>query len=152
MAFVFKPAIYKGGSLTTFPHPVMDLTISSSWKFDEHTVPLKSGVLSYGHSRVGDQIVISGQMGTQDGTPKISEEDMFGVLSNLRTVLNVASRSDLFEFFIYHDTGTSTYRKFKSCWCVSFDWSMGDKDRVMWPWGCVLKYEDTTLYSTAPGA
>lgn len=150
MAFVWRPSIYKNSTWTILPRPIVKFSFPTTWKFDKQEVPLKDGCITYGHAIASDQIVIQGFIGHQDGTTKISEEEMFTVLESLRTTLNVGSRSDLYELFIYYDVGSATYRKLKNVYTVSFDVDLGDSDRIIWPYAIVMEAEDRTIYSTGP--
>lgn len=150
MAFIWRPSIYKNSAWTILPRPIIKFSFPTTWKFDKQTVPLKDGCITYGHAIDSDQIVIQGFIGNVDGTHKISEEEMFGVLESLRTALDVGSRSDLYELFIYYDEDEDTYRKLKNVVTVGFDVDMGDADRVIWPYSIVMEAEDRVIYTTGP--
>lgn len=152
MAFVWKPSVYKSSTLTLLPRPVDKLDMSCRWLMDEQKVPLLDGVETYGHSEDGLVFSIQGVIAIDSGTPTITEESMWGVLANLKTVLDVSNGTGKYEFFIYHDTGSATYRKFKECVTLQFDVSIGDQDRTEWPYSIVIRAEDPVIHTTAPGA
>lgn len=149
MTWVFKPSIYVA-SLTEFPKPVTSLVLNDRWDMDIHKVPLNAGQFTEGRTKNGVSINISGFVGKQAGTTKLTEEAMFGVLESLRTTLDTVTSK--FEFFVYHDTGTSTYRKFKDVVCQSFSCGLGDETRVPFSYSAELLAEDPVIYTTAPGA
>ena len=124
MAFTFKPALYKNSALYELPQPVLAVRIQDAWDFEQFKVPLSAGDFLTGHSQQGVVISIEGQIGEKTGAPKALEQAMFAELEALRTALDITSDSDKFEFFLYHDSSSSTYRKFKSCSTVRFDYDL----------------------------
>lgn len=150
MAFVFKPAIYKGSTLYELPRPVTRLRISDRWDFAAYKVPLRDGDRLTGHSREGVEIVLEGQVGSQAGSLKLSEQAMFTEMLMLRQTLDVSEDDDKFEFFLYHDAGTATYRKFKGCSTLAFEWDLSSP--ALFAYSLTLHAEDATLYTTGPGA
>ena len=111
MAFTFKPAIYKNSVLYELPQPVLAVRVQDAWDFEQFKVPLAEGDFLTGHSQQGVGISVEGQIGEQSGSPKALEQAMFAEIETLRTALDITSDSDKFEFFLYHDTSSSTYRK-----------------------------------------
>lgn len=149
MTFTFKPALYTGSTFYELPRPVTTLRIQDSWDFEQFKVPLADGDTLVGHSRQGIDISIAGQLGTQAGGLKISEADMFQELEELRNYLDVTSGGDQYEFFLYHDTTTATYRKLKSCSTIRFEYDLSNK--AIFTYSAALHAEDPTIYTTAPG-
>jgi len=150
MAFFFKPAIYKNSVLVQLPLPVVSVRVQEAWDFEMLKVPLADGDFVTGHSQQGVSISIDGQIRAQAGAPKASEEAMFAVIENMRSTLDVSAAGDKYSFFLYHDVATSTYRKFKSCSTVKFDYDVSDKN--LFPYSIVIHAEDPVLYTTAPGS
>jgi len=148
MAFTFKPAVLKDSVLYEFPRPVLTVRIQDAWDFEQLKVPLADGDTIVGHSQQGVDISIEGQIGTQAGTLKASEADMFAEIENLRDALNVASPTEKYDFFLYHDDATSTYRRFSSCTTVRFEYDLSNKN--LFSYSAVIHADDPTLYSTAP--
>ncbi|MBT4865283.1 MAG: hypothetical protein HON53_09210 [Planctomycetaceae bacterium] len=150
MAFTFKPAVYDGTTFYELPRPIMAIRVQDAWDFEQFKVPLANGDSVVGHSRQGIDIRIEGQVGTQAGGLKISEADMFGELEQLRSQLDVTSSEDEYEFFLYHDTATATYRKLKSCSTIRFDYDLSNK--ALFTYSVAIHAEDPTIYTTSPGA
>ena len=150
MAFTFKPAIYKNSVLYELPQPVLAVRVQDAWDFEQFKVPLADGDFLTGHSQQGVGISVEGQIGEQSGSPKALEQAMFAEIETLRTALDITSDSDKFEFFLYHDTSSSTYRKFKSCSTVRFDYDLSDKN--LFAYSIVIHAEDPVIYTTEPGS
>ena len=150
MAFTFKPAIYDGVSLYELPRPILAVRIHDAWNFEQLKVPLADGDTLTGHSFQGTEISLDGQLGTQAGTLKASESDMFQEMETLRGVLDVSADAEKYEFFLYHEAASATYRKFKSCSTVRFNWDLSNK--TLFTYALLIHAEDPVIYTTAPGA
>jgi hypothetical protein len=149
MAFTFKPAVYDGSTLYELPRPIVSIRVQDAWDFEQFKVPLAAGDTVVGHSRQGVDIAVEGQIGTQGGGLKITEADMFQEIETLRSRLDVTSSGDEYEFFLYHDTATATYRKFKSCSTIRFDYDLSNKN--LFTFSAAIHAEDPVIYTTAPG-
>lgn len=149
MAFTFKPAVYDGVSLYELPRPVSSLRIQDAWDFEQFKVPLADGDALVGHSRDGVDILVEGQIGSQAGGLKTTEEEMFDEIGTLRARLDVTSGGDEYEFFVYHDTASKSYRKFKRCSTIRFESDISNKN--LFTFSIALHAEDPTIYSTGPG-
>ena len=150
MAFVFKPAVYKSSVLYELPRPVPVLRVRDGWDASRFKVPLADGDALVGHSRQGVDITLEGQIGSQSGALKLSEGDMLEGLEALRSALDVSSASEKFEFFLYHDAASGTYRKFKSCSAVQFEMDLSNQS--LFTYSLVVHAENPVLYATAPGS
>jgi hypothetical protein len=150
MAFTFKPAIYDGSTLYELPRPITSLRLQDAWDFEQFKVPLAHGDAVVGHSRQGIDVALAGQVGTQAGGLKLSEADMFQALEELRARLDVASPGEQYEFFLYHDPATATYRKLKACTTIRFDYDLSHKS--LFTYTAAIHAADPTIYTTAPGA
>ena len=150
MSFTFKPSIYKDASLYELPQPVLVVRIQDAWDFEQIKVPLAAGDVLTGHSQQGVGISVEGRIGSKTGTPRALEQAMFEGIEELRTALNVSATDDKYDFFLYHDESTSTYRHFKSCSTVRFDYDLSDKN--LFSYSIVIHAEDPVIYTTAPGA
>lgn len=149
MTFTFKPAIYKNSSLYELPRPVPVVRVRDAWEASRFKVPLGDGDTLVGHSRQGVDISVEGQIGSQSGTLKTSEGEMLQESETLRGTLDVTSGLEKFEFFLYHDVASATYRKFKSCSTVQFEIDLSDQN--LFTYSLVIHAEDPVLYTTAPG-
>lgn len=153
MAFVWKPAIWDGSALFQLPRPIEQLTVRNGWDVRESKVPLKDGGSSIGHSRNAVEIQVAGWHTIDEGTAKFTEETQFALYEELVGVLDVSSdASDRYEFFLYHDSGSATYRKYKNCWTRSFSSDFGDQARVQFPYSITIVADDPVIYTTAPGS
>jgi len=150
MAFVFQPGVYRNSSLYRLPRPVSTLRVTEGWDFQQFKVPLKAGDVHVGHSKDGLNILIEGQFGSQDGSLKLNEEEMFAALESLRTALDVTSDADKFEFFTYYDASSTTYRKYKACSAIRLEYDLSSPH--LFTYSASLHADDPTIYSTAPGA
>jgi hypothetical protein len=146
MAFVFKPAIWKNSTLYELPRPVLGLRIQDAWDFDELKVPLADGDVIAGRSQQGVDISVEGQVGTQGGTLKASESSMFQELESLRSALSADDPEDTYDFFIYHDASTATYRHFKSCTTSRFEYDLSNKH--LFSYSILIHAEDPVIYTT----
>lgn len=73
-------------------------------------------------------------------------------IESMRTKLLSADDAEKLEFFVYHDTATTTYRKFKKVRPVSLQPSVGDGAHIIFGYQLVLLAEDVAIYSTAAGS
>jgi hypothetical protein len=146
--FSFKPAIWREDALYELPRPIVALRIQDAWDFARFKVPLRDGDNLAGHSRAGVDISLEGQLASQSGDLKLTEADMFAALEALRAALHVESSDDLYQFFLYHDPATSTYRSFKSCTTVRFDYDLGDKR--LFTYSALIHAADPVIYTTPP--
>jgi hypothetical protein len=149
MTFTFKPAIYKNSVLYELPRPVPVVRMRDAWDAGRFKVPLADGDALVGHSRQGVEISIEGQIGSQSGTLKTSEGDILQAAELLRERLDVSSDAEKFELFLYHDTASGTYRKFKICSTVQFEIDLSNQN--LFTYSMVVHAEDPVLYTTAPG-
>lgn len=149
MSFLFQPGLYRQSTLFFLPRPVTVLRVQEGWDFQQFKVPLKAGDVHVGHSRQGIDILIEGQCGSQDGTLKLTEEEMFVALESLRTSLDVTSDDDKFEFFAYYDSGSGTYRKYKACSAVRLEYDLSSPH--LFTYSATIHADDPTIYTTGPG-
>lgn len=151
MTFSWKPAIWKGGSLTLLPRPVTALRPHDTWDMRDSKVPLKDGSVTTGHSFNAVEIEIAGKMAIQSSVANLPEQEMFTHYESLRNLLNINDDSQKYEFFIYHDAGSGIYRKYKSCSCRDLALGFGDDDRVVFTYQATIIADDPVVYSTSPG-
>lgn len=147
MAFTFKPAIYRDAILYELPRPVVSVRVREAWDFEQFKVPLAEGDFVVGHSRNGVEIALEGQVGTQAGALKATEEAMFAELEQLRAMLSVGSPEESYAFFLYHDAASGTYRHFKRCTTVRFDYDLSDPHLFAYSVG--IHAEDPVIYTTS---
>ena len=147
MAFTFKPAIYRDAVLYELPRPVVSVRVRDVWDFEQFKVPLADGDFVVGHSRDGVEIALEGQIGTQAGALKATEETMFAALEELRSKLSVGSPDETYLLFLYHDVASGTYRHFKKCTTVRFDYDLSDPH--LFTYSVVIHAEDPVIYATA---
>jgi hypothetical protein len=149
MSFVWKPAVYDAGGLYRLPRPVTSLSWQDSWDFDALKVLLAEGDELAGLSRGGIEIRLEGQIGSHDGDLQLTEQAMFTTLETLRNRLNASSDGAKYEFFLYHDDVSATYRKFKSASTGQLECDLSDVH--LFTYSVAIHADDPTLYTTAPG-
>lgn len=148
--FHFKPATYRSGTLYELPRPITSLRLQEAWDFDQLKVLLIDGDLLAGHSRQGIDINLEGQIALQAGALRLTEQEMFEELENLRQALHVGATDNRYEFFLYHDQLTATYRKLKSCSTIRLETDLSNNH--LFTYTAQLHAEDPNIYTTAPGA
>jgi hypothetical protein len=144
----FKPAIWRDGVLYELPRPVRSVRVQDSWDFAQFKVPLADGDAVEGRSQNGVDIAIEGECGTQAGALLADEAAMFGELESLRTALGVATPEDEYELFLYHDAVAGTYRSFRKCSTVRFEYDLSE------PWlfnySLLVHAADPEVFAVAP--
>ena len=148
MAFMFKPAIFRGGVLYELPRPVVSVRIQDAWDFEQFKVPLLDGEHTVGHSRQGVDVAIDGQLGSHEGALTIGEQEMFEAIEALRTALDVGAAEERYSLYLYHDAGTGTYRRLAECSTVRFEYDLSDVR--LFTYAVVIHADDPVIYST-PG-
>lgn len=148
MAFVFRPAVWRGGMLHELPRPVPVLRIQETWDAEKFKVPLVDGDRLVGLSRNGVDIVVQGQVGSQAGSLKLTEEAMATAIEALRTALHVSADDDFFWLFVFYDAATSTYRHFRQCSTVKFEWDLSDGH--LFTYAATIHAQDPVLHTTGP--
>ncbi|QDT67070.1 hypothetical protein [Calycomorphotria hydatis] len=146
----FKPSIYIDSGLFELPRPITRLRLQSAWDYEQFKVPLLDGETIAGASQNGLDIVIEGQVGSHGGDLKTSELDMLATLNSLQNKLNSAAPDDKYEFVLYHDDSTSTYRKYKNCTTVRIESNLSDQS--LFTYSLVIRASDPELYQTSPGS
>ncbi len=145
-----QPKIYAGTTLYEFPRPVQALRMRDTWDFDRSKVPLKDGETLAGQSRKGVAIFLNGQIASQAGTSKQTEAAMFAEIESMRSHLNDNATNGKFELFLFHDSATPYYRKFKNCSTLRFDVDLSNRN--LFTYTMEIHSDDPTLYTTAEGA
>ncbi len=122
----FKPAIWRNSTLYELPRPVRSVRVQDSWDFAQFKVPLAAGDAVEGRSQNGVDIAIEGECGTRAGTLLAGEQAMLDELEALRGALGVTSPESTYELFLYHDASTGTYRSFRDCSTVRFEYDLSE--------------------------
>lgn len=148
-AGTLQPVLYQNAQLHQFPDPVTNVRIRGSWDFAKFKIPLKDGDTIAGRSQHGVEILIEGQVRSQAGETKLSQSEMLAELEALRTVLDASSSQGTYSLFLFHDTTTPFYRKFKSCSTVRFEFDI--TNNTLFSYSTFIHSEDPTIYTTAPG-
>lgn len=146
MAFTFRPAVCRDSVLYELPRPIVSLRVFDAWDCEQFKVPLLDGDATVGHSQLGVDIAIEGRVASQAGTLKTTEEAMFAELEALRGHLAVSSDNGKFLLFLYHDAASETYRHFKSCSALRFDYDLSDKN--LFSYSILVHADDPVLYDT----
>ena len=148
MAFVFKPSIWKNAGLFELPRPVTSLRVQDAWDYDDYKIPLADGDVLVGRSQRGVDVAVEGQVGTQGGALKPSEEAMFEALEALRSALAAGDPDDTYDFFLYYDAASNEYRHFKKCTTVRFDSDLSNPH--LFEYSLLIHAEDPVLYTSGP--
>ncbi len=122
--FLFRPSIVRPSSVYQLPRPVTSVRIQDSFDFAKLKAPRITGDMIVGHTSSGVDIAIEGQFGSHEGTPQLSEEQMFLTLESLRLAVHSENPEDRYRLFLYCDTETSTYRSFRECTTVRFEYDL----------------------------
>lgn len=146
--FDFKPSLWRDGALFELPRPVTSVRVQDSWDFARFKVPLGDGDSTAGASRNGVDIAIEGRLGSHAGQLKLDEASMFAALELLRSRLHVAADSPGYELFLYHDPATSTYRSFRRCHTVRFEYDLSDPH--LFTYAIVIHAADAAIYTAPP--
>ncbi len=149
MSFRFQPAIDDGLNVYELPRPIDTVRVQDAWDFEALKVPLADGETLVGHSRNGVEVSIEGRLGSQAGTLLADEQAMFAELETLRSRLHVNDSASKYDLFLYYDPASGTYRKFKGCTTVRFDWDISEKS--LFRYAVMIHTDDPTLYTTGPG-
>ncbi len=147
MAFVFRPAVARGGVILDLPRPVPTLRVQESWQSERFKVPLRDGDFVMGPSRNGVDITLQGQVASQGGALKLDEASMFAALEGLRTALHVGADGPKFQFILYEDEGTETFRHYRRCVTTRFEYDLSDEH--LFTYSAVIHAEDAALYDAA---
>lgn len=146
MSFLFRPAIIRGESLYELPRPLPQLKLVDTWDSERFKVPLRDGETRQGHSRNGVDITFSGMILSHDGTLQLDEQAMFETLESLRTALHVGGDTERYRLFLYYDEASETYRHFRDCSTIRFEYDLSDSARFRYE--LQIHAEDPTLYTT----
>ena len=149
MALTFNPAIYRDTLLYELPRPIDSLRVRDSWDFQTFKIPMADGNTIVGGSRKGVEIVVEGRIGSQAGTLKLTETDMYQEIKDLRNALDVPETTDTYSFFLYYDATVGLYRKFKSCLTIRFEFDLSDEK--LYSYSAVIYAADPRVYTGGPG-
>lgn len=175
MAFTFAPALWRSGSYTPpsgttrttsvngghlffLPQPITSCPIIDDFKGKVEEMAAKSGGNAMrGNRHAHKQISLTGLYGKHTAgtsSPTITELDMFSLHMDLLEFLDPDEPSTSHELFLYYDSGTSTYRKYKTCYKSSLRTDVGDSDYAnkIFQMNLQLVILDPVMYTTAPGA
>ena len=169
MSFIYRPAIHASGYGSTpktlsFPQSVIDCTASFSYQGQEHRIPLKTGGLDFGTTEGPVSITIAGETGHDpDGiityygsdteeNRRLWEAQMWNKLIAIRTLINAHTDDNPLELFFIYDTVGPQYIKFKSVVPRGFNFNLGDGVSTYFTYDAAFVANDTTIYTTAPGA
>ena len=146
--FLFNPAIWRNGVLYELPRPVVAVRIQDAWNFEKLKVPLSNGDIYTGHSQLGVDLSVEGKVGTASGTIQATEEKMFLTLESLRAALQVDPTHAPYDFFLYLDNSTKTYRSFRRCTTVRFEYDVSDPH--LFTYRIVIHAADPKIWSVGP--
>ena len=145
MGFLFRPVVEKGSLVYPLPGPVTRFRVQDAWDYSQFKVPLLDGDTLTGHSRNGVDISIEGQFGSQNGTIRLSEEEMFAEYEAMRAALDVTSDDEEYLFYLSHNLVANEFRKYQKCTTVRFDADLSNKH--LYTYSVVIHAADPVLYS-----
>jgi hypothetical protein len=146
--FSFRPSIVRPTSVFELPQPVTSVRVQDSFDFAKLKAPQVTGDLLVGHSSSGVDIAIEGQIGSHAGDLRLTEEQMFLTLETLRQAIHSTSPEDRYRLFLYFDPATATYRSFRDCATVRFEYDLSRKQ--LFTYTLVVHASRPTIETTAP--
>ena len=146
--FMFRPSIVRDSVVYELPRPVISLRIQDSFDYSKLKAPRIAGDILVGHTSSGVDIVIEGQIGSHEGTPQLSEEQMFLTLESLRQSVHSVTPEDRYRLFLYFDPETATYRSFRECATARFEYDLS-KPRLF-TYSLVVHASQPAIEQSAP--
>lgn len=146
MTFQFKPAVERSGTLYELPRPVSVLKLQESWDGERFKTLLVDGDTVVGSTRNGVEITLSGEIASQGDALTLTEADMFAAIEELRSQVHVGADDQKYRFYLYHDSGTSTYRFFESCTTVRLETDLSDL--AAFRYQLTIHAEDPVIYDS----
>ncbi len=146
--FMFRPSIVRSGSVYELPRPITTLRVQDAFDFAKWKVPLVTGDLVVGHTASGVDIAIEGQIASRAGQLQVTEEQMFLTLEGLRQAVQSSTTDDRYRFFLYFDPATNTYRSFRDCATVRFEYDLSQKQ--LFTYSLTVHASRPTIEATAP--
>ena len=146
--FSFRPSIVRTNSVFELPQPVTSVRVQDSFDFAKLKAPQMTGDMLIGHTSSGVDISIEGQIASHAGVLRLSEEQMFLTLEALRQAVHSISPDDRFRLFLYFDPATATYRSFRECATVRFEYDLSRKQ--LFTYTLVVHASRPTIELTAP--
>ncbi len=125
--FSFRPSLVRPDTVFELPQPVTSVRVQDAFDFAKLKAPQMTGDMLVGHSSSGVDIAIEGQIGSHAGNLRLSEEQMFLTLESLRQAVHSTSPEDRYRLFLYFDPATATYRSFRDCATVRFEYDLSRK-------------------------
>lgn len=151
---VTRTTTVNSGQLFFLPAPVKTLGIPHESKATvEELVTKAGGNAAYNNKYRISTITITGDISISavatDGTQYADDEAMFETYRDLVSFLDTTS---VFELFLYYDSTTPKYRKFKKLVLAQLSTDIGDNARTAFPYTIQLYRLDPVIYTTSPGA
>ncbi len=146
--FSFRPSIVRPNSAFELPQPVTSVRVQDSFDFAKFKAPRVEGDLLVGHTSGGVDISIEGQIGSHAGNLRLTEEQMFLTLESLRQAVHSSAPDDRYRLFLYFDPATATYRSFRECVTVRFDYDLSRKQ--LFTYSLVVHASHPTIEMSAP--
>ena len=144
VVLLWRPALWRGDELYEFPRPVPRVRIHETWDAARFKVPLVDGDTLSGGSRNGVDITLTGQIVSETADPLA----LLTTLEELRAALHVTGDDAKAWLFLVHDVDEDTYRHFRGCSTVRFQYDLVDGLAIAYE--AVIHADDPTLYDTAP--
>lgn len=135
MSLVFRPVILKNGVEFELPRPLSKVLIEDLWD------------LEIGPQKVGTNITLEGQVGSQDGELLLTEDEMLAEIEQLRASSDIVNASEKYSLYLYHDATNEVYRRFANCQTTKLDFDLSNKN--LFSYSMLVTTDDPTIYETA---
>ncbi|RLS52603.1 MAG: hypothetical protein DWH91_16270 [Planctomycetota bacterium] len=146
--FMFRPSIVRSGTVYELPRPITSLRVQDAFDFAKWKVPLVTGDLMVGHTASGVDIALEGQIASQAGQLRLTEEQMFLTLEQLRQTVQSTTPEDRYRLFLYYDPASATYRSFAECATVRFEYDLTHKS--LFTYTLTVHASRPSIETTAP--
>ena len=146
--FSFRPCIVRPSLVFELPQPLTSVRVQDSFDFAKFKAPQVTGDLLVGHTSGGVDISLEGQIGSHAGSLRLSEEQMFLTLESLRQAVHSAAPDDRYRLFLYFDPATATYRSFRNCATVRFEYDLSRKQ--LFTYSLVVHASQPTIEMSPP--
>ena len=151
---VTRTTTVNSGQLFFLPAPVKTFSIPHESKTKvEELITKAGGNAAYNNKYKISSITITGDISISavdvSGTQYADDEAMFETYRDLVSFLDTTTQ---FELFMYYDSVTPKYRKFKKLVLANLSTDIGDTNRTAFPYTIQMYRLDPVIYTTSPGA
>lgn len=141
---ILQPGIVRDGSLTELPRPIVSCRLHDAWDFQKLKVPRQDGDIIAGTSQDGVEIRIEGQIGSVSGELKLSEEQMFEAVEELRAALQPVPDEAGYELVLFRSSEGEA-RSLRHCTTIRLD--VDFSSRHLFAYTLAIHAADPVIYS-----